>query len=101
MKRPVSSMMPTRSASPSVQMHRSWLPTFMSEIVESMLGGIGSGLMPPNSGLRWLCSSVTVVLPPPIISAMYPYPDPYMHSWTIRRPAFLIASTSTMRAICA
>src|SRR5207249_7659191 len=42
MKRPVSSMMPTRSASPSVQMHRSWLPTFMTAIVESMLGGIGS-----------------------------------------------------------
>src|SRR5256885_1622396 len=52
MKRPVSSMMPTRSASPSVMMHRSWPPTFMTLIVESMLGGIGSGFIPPNSGLR-------------------------------------------------
>ena len=70
MNRPLSSMMPTLSASPSVQMHRSWLPTFIIAIVESMLGGIGSGFMPPNSGLRWLCSSVTTVRPPPTISAM-------------------------------
>ena len=64
MKVPRSSMMPTRSASPSLAMQRSKPRLRIRAIASGMYCAIGSGCIPLNPGFRSPWISSTVVLPP-------------------------------------
>ena len=64
MKLPRSSMMPTRSASPSLAMQRSKPPLRIRSIACGIHWAMGSGCIPPKPGFRSPWISSTVVLPP-------------------------------------
>ena len=97
--RPPSSIIPTRSASPSNAIPTDAPAAGTRAINSPKLGAIGSGCnIPGKAGLRCPRSSSTTVALPPSNRGKYPAPDPYIASVTTRNPAPRIASKSTSPA---